>query len=76
MKIEGRITLVKRVEVNEKDRIRRIYTTADVTWEQTALNAGSGFGLSGYEPEVTFQIGQVITLEIGDVPKPVSLEVA
>lgn len=74
MKIEGRITGVRRDEHPKADENHQltgevaIYTYADVTWDRaSSLFKPSELALSGYEPHVTFKIGQRVTLMVEDV---------
>jgi hypothetical protein len=66
MKLTGKIRRVSRNE-EYKDGVPRIYVTAHADFRDQEISFRcSDFTIYGYEPEANFQIGQSVTVEIGE----------
>ena len=66
MKITGRIIEVSRCEKIQQEGPAKVYGSARVAFD-AVLYECSSLTLYGYEPEVKFEIGQKVTIELEDV---------
>lgn len=66
MKIKGRIIEVSRCENIQQEGPAKVYGSARVAIDAVSFKCSS-FTLYGYEPEVKFEIGQKVTIELEEV---------